>query len=911
MCLLHGTLCRNVSYILGMEKRARGRLNLVLGLTCCVAIGTSLLSCVTGPDTAPALPALAQLSLQAPRGIVNPLDEVLVTVSGQIPAGATLQVVDGDGRVYVRQPILGPKVHFRAAGVLGAHALSALDGLGRQLATTVVAVDCKTGLQNERSDDTNTKEQPFTKLLAGLFSTMNRSGTTMMNGKPHHTFVPWIRDHNHVLKSMKYFDADLLSGVDLYRDTQRADGMIWDNHSRGAALNHWDGRFADFNFVGRFDNNNLQFRRIPVEADVEYLYVEAMWHAWKATGDDEWLKRTVASGEKALRYSLTDPMRWSQSLKLVKRGYTIDTWDFQNEEDAKRSGDAMKIDPKRTRFGVMFGDNTGLYHSALLLAEMLDHVGNNQQAKRWRSDAEAIKQRLDTIAWNGHFYTHHVPEDASVTRDLGVNEKEQVSLSNAYSLNRGIDFHKRQEIIKTYQNIRDHLPEGSPGEWYTIYPTFKKGFGGHNDEWQYMNGGVVSIVAGELAHGAFEAGFEDYGVDILNRVNALVAKYGGKLPVTLKGSNPPLPVPRFSPQSLKKVANVALTQAAAEKALGANKPTIWTGDAKNDLPDFPRGLQTFKGVPFDILQDEAANGRSALGLSKAAGSLPKGQKPIATGYLETASLPVAGKAKTIYFLHASSNASDTVGSVELQYKDGSSAIVPVKVASDVIGWWYPEMPAPGREASTPHSAIAWEGKNASALRVGVTLFGMGNPQPERELASIKLAAAPNASKWMILGLTLSDQPTAFGDSTVSYGIPDNWGAAAVAYALLEGLAGVKDTSTKMQTVALRPRWAATSVRSITSTVKYPASQGYLTYSYKKSSETNTLDLSITGSGTRAEVEIYLPPRNKALSVGRVAKTGFTEAIEFRDSTIGDSHYATFSLPLDAGIQDIQVKLAPF
>src|SRR5690348_5051274 len=96
--------------------------------------------------------------------------------------------------------------------------------------------------------------------------------------------------------------------------------------------------------------------------------------------------------------------------------------------------------------------------------------------------------------------------------ELGVDASKQVSLSNAYSLNRGLEHDQCVAIIKTYLGIKGNLLEGSPGEWFTIYPPFGKGLDGHSRQWQYMNGSVTPIVAGELARGAFEHGFESYGV---------------------------------------------------------------------------------------------------------------------------------------------------------------------------------------------------------------------------------------------------------------------------------------------------------------------------------------------------------------------------------------------------------------
>jgi hypothetical protein len=117
------------------------------------------------------------------------------------------------------------------------------------------------------------------------------------------------------------------------------------------------------------------------------------------------------------------------------------------------------------------------------------------------------------MAWNGKFYTHFIDEDPTVKRNLGVDEKSQIAQSNAYSLNRDIRPDQQKAIIETYLNLKNNLPVGSPGEWYAIYPPFQRGFGSHGEIWQYMNGGVGGHVAGELALGAYHAGYEQYGTD--------------------------------------------------------------------------------------------------------------------------------------------------------------------------------------------------------------------------------------------------------------------------------------------------------------------------------------------------------------------------------------------------------------
>ena len=82
----------------------------------------------------------------------------------------------------------------------------------------------------------------------------------------------------------------------------------------------------------------------------------------------------------AVRYSTSDPYRWSEKFKLLKRGYTIDTWDFQTTDDIARSGTSMVVKLDKSEFNAFFGDNTGMAASCRYLAEMLDRVGRSEEA---------------------------------------------------------------------------------------------------------------------------------------------------------------------------------------------------------------------------------------------------------------------------------------------------------------------------------------------------------------------------------------------------------------------------------------------------------------------------------------------------------------------------------------------------
>jgi len=801
----------------------------------------------------------------------KPLEQVTLTGVGR----GTASVRDALGREYFHAKA-AKGVRFRVGGALGRHTVVVKDG--RKAARTLTfPVAARTEIEDDGGR--------FAELLQVLLATMlrfNEVGITRWNGRIYKFFVCWLRDHVHTLKGMKYFHPELQSAIDLYRQSQREDGMIWDNvHPRGPEPNGWDMRFSYGGFIRPFDDYTAEFKRIPVENDVEYLFVEGLYYTWKATGDDGWMQRSLDAAIKAINYSVTSPYRWSEEFQLLKRGFTIDTWDFQPEQDARISaegdptisafGDAMVVRPGHTRFGVMFGDNTGCAASCRYLAEMLRHVGRRKEADKFSRRARDIMQRLDKLAWNGRHYIHHVAE-GGVKRDLGVDLDKQVSLSNAYSLNRGLTHEQCVAIIKTYQRIKAELPPGSPGEWYTIYPPFERGFGGHNRKWQYMNGGVTPIVGGELAHGAFEHGFEEYGVDILRRLLDLAKAHRGHLHCTFTGSIPEPPPRRFVPMDISALANTDLSGQGAPGVPG------WTGEGANDLHEMPVGRQTLAGVEF-LIPDPATNGRrGCIGLSPKQGHSPR---------LE---MPVGRTAGSIYILHTVSNLPEGVaGQVILEYADGSRHVQDIIRGRHVTGWWMPEACGPG--AGRPTTAVAWRGKNEICSNVGVLAYGMDNPHPDRKIERIVLEGPRAGGLWLVLGVTLCDRQVYLPPSTVSFGIPDNWGAAAVVYALIEGLVGAKDEGVAFEPALLAPRWAAAGVDRAGATVTYPASGGYVAYQYRHDPKRKRLTILATGSGQTCRCHLLLP--KGAAETVSVRSDG--KDLDFATSTVEASRYVDFAL----------------
>lgn len=321
----------------------------------------------------------------------------------------------------------------------------------------------------------------------------------------------WLRDHTHQMKGFKYFEKDMVSAVDFFCASQQPNGEVFDYLAPSGVTS-----------------------REPPESDVEYLLVEAVHGAWQATGDDDWMRDKIPALRRALYYSMSHPHRWSPAQQMVKRPFTIDTWDFIYNPDGIFGFTGYKNIDANTTFHIMHGDNTGMCQSCNLLAKMLARLGIDQEAEYWRDKAAHFRKKVAEICWNGRFLRHMVHLDPVTVQ--GVNEDDQLSLSNAYALNRGVLNHAQcVAIIEEYQRRRQALAGRYFAEWFSIHPPFpphsfysskNPGTTWTKNPGEYVNGGILPLVGGELARGAFENGFEEYGWDILRRYATMVNDTG-------------------------------------------------------------------------------------------------------------------------------------------------------------------------------------------------------------------------------------------------------------------------------------------------------------------------------------------------------------------------------------------------
>ena len=808
---------------------------------------------------------------------LHPLGKI--TVAGA--PGTTLVVRDGSGAIYQRLPT-APEVSFTAGGVLGAQTLEAVDAQGAVISRSTFAVDAQTQIEDDGG--------AYSNLLAIAKRSMmdvedQGVGSIRWRGRTYHYFVPWILDHSNTAKGMQYFSPWAGEMVDLFGAAQKANGMIWSFAFPDPSPQHQYHYWAYKDQGYAWSDDKVLFARQPVENHNEANFVDALYVAWKSSGDDGWMKSHLDQAKRALEYSISDAARWDPKYRLLKRGYTIDSWDFQPDDKYLvhfPMGSAQQIDPERTKFVIFFGDNTNYAHACDQLAEMLQQAGRQQEAVALSERARGIRERLNKIAWNGHFYAHHVEIDQTVRRDLGVDETKQLAMSNMYSLNRGVSEEQAAAIIESYQKLREHLPRDSPGEWYAVYPPYEKGFQKEDPKWQYMNGGVQAHAAAELARGALEHGFENYGANVLARLDALGREHAGKLYFAYTGAFPlPPGTPHYQTVDISAAANMSLLDHAEAPAIS------WMHDGNgNDMRNLPTGTQRFANIEFQIRKMRRPGGAVAAGVSAVDKALP-----------DHVSIPIGRKAAAVYLLHAASKvgASKMGAVLHFEYADGSTHGVYLQQGEHFGGTWFPKI-------ASADAGVAWWGANGVCGDVGVYWAAIANPDSAKTIARLTFSAAQDGASYALLAATLADAMPWHKADPISYGGPDNWSAGLVTYALTEGLAGVEDKASAFRLVELSPRWSAAGVKHARVTVRYAASGGYVSYDYRDDREADTLHLLATGNAAQCRLRLLLP--STAGGVEQVSVDGKPAAAGIEK--VGSSKYAVLAIELRKPVE-IEVK----
>ncbi len=319
----------------------------------------------------------------------------------------------------------------------------------------------------------------------------------------------WLRDHSDMMRGFRHFEHDLQSTVTHFAETQAMNGRVFDYFTSTPEK------------VPCERENWVKYVRVPVEADVEYRFIKAAFLAWQATGDDPWIKGLIPSLERALEYIFTHPWRWDEARQLVKRPYTIDSWDFAYTA-GRHDWLQFQIDD-HTFWGIMHGDNSGYYEACQLLSLICSRFGEEAKATHWKQFGDGLKERMNRFCWNGSFYTHFVKMTPVEIPEL--DEASQLSFSNPMNINRGVtDLNQARSILQEYQTRK--TSSQAFAEWFSIDPGFPAGAFGDDKiiPGAYSNGGIMPLVGGELARAYLESGFEETGVATLRQYHQMISE---------------------------------------------------------------------------------------------------------------------------------------------------------------------------------------------------------------------------------------------------------------------------------------------------------------------------------------------------------------------------------------------------
>jgi hypothetical protein len=315
------------------------------------------------------------------------------------------------------------------------------------------------------------------------------------------------------MKASRHWEYELKCFLDFIIETQREDGQFYELIKQMDDP-HW--QFVNKDCYVMYPEDNLSLVRLELEADIEYLVIEGAMYLYKITGDDEWLKKVLPKLEKGINYMTSDEKRWDKAHGLVKRPFTIDTWDFANIKNAGRN---RRIEAT-TPMSIMHGDNSGVYAAMSHLAWFNRRLGNEDKAREWETRAKDLKANMFKHLWNGRFFMHQLHLNHTGIDDL---ESERLSLSNTYDINRGVtNVAESRLIIEEY--IKRRTQTNNFAEWFSIDPAYEK-FSSHVAG-HYVNGAISPFTAGELAKAAFNNGYEEYGWDIISRFMKLVERDG-------------------------------------------------------------------------------------------------------------------------------------------------------------------------------------------------------------------------------------------------------------------------------------------------------------------------------------------------------------------------------------------------
>lgn len=167
----------------------------------------------------------------------------------------------------------------------------------------------------------------------------------------------------------------------------------------------------------------------------------------------------------------------------------------------------------------------------------------------------------------------------------------------------------------------------------------------------------------------------------------------------------------------------------------------WTDQGENSLIGVPWGLQSFLGVPFELIRFDENFDKTCIVLqSKRMSHVPD----------RVVGIPVKIQAKAIYFLTATAWTKKNVQAMSyvIHYDDGTQVTVPIVCGQQTHDWWVKRSIDPQADGK-----LAW----MNTQKRGLFAYRWINPHPERRIKSLDIVSANNDPIPITVAITV-EQP---------------------------------------------------------------------------------------------------------------------------------------------------------
>jgi Mannosylglycerate hydrolase MGH1-like glycoside hydrolase domain len=323
----------------------------------------------------------------------------------------------------------------------------------------------------------------------------------------------WVRDGAGLAPLSRYLypRGYLTSWLEEMLAHQQPDGSLYDWIAAGRVelFNQWAPHAREL-----FQSGPLAISadKNTTEADQETSAVDAAFRAWRATGDNNWLKRSILGSSviercaSAVRYLTHE--RYDTRLGLVTSAFTADWGDVSLAYGDQR---AIYLDDATPLVAGLY-TNSLVARAMAQLGDMYAAIGNATRASEWRAQADLMRRKINRHFWQadlGFYRMNLVLRGSPRVPPVGETDGILALGGNSMALLAGIPSDAQARRLFDVAESR-RLRFGLTTVSGVLLPPFPDGVFLHPAlarEWQYQNGGQWDWFGGRFVLAEYERGY--------------------------------------------------------------------------------------------------------------------------------------------------------------------------------------------------------------------------------------------------------------------------------------------------------------------------------------------------------------------------------------------------------------------